>query len=165
MLPPKRVNLVRWLLTVDKLSCRKIARKTGVSRATVGLIAAGRNRKPFTPPQPWQIDPAQPLEPPQRCPDCGGWVRLPCRLCRVRRWIKKQREKRIVSGMSLLRQAGPLGLALRPGEQQRYEEVRRRRKTLRLTEEELHRREEEEMKNEELLRCATAEKTLLENLS
>ena len=44
MLPPSVVNEIRRLLAGEGLSYRKITRITGVSRGTIGKIAAGRGR-------------------------------------------------------------------------------------------------------------------------
>lgn len=69
------------LLTHEKLSHRKVAKLTGVSRRTIADIASGewfdryarRNAKR-------QGQPAL-----GRCPNCGALVRLPCRACEVKR--------------------------------------------------------------------------------
>lgn len=85
MLAHDKILEVRRLLALATLSHRQIARQTGVSRATVGLVARGR--RPDYPPRP--PDPLdnldQPLGPAVRCPGCGGLVYPPCRLCHVRR--------------------------------------------------------------------------------
>ena len=44
MIEPQLVERVEQLLAEDKLSHRKIARITGVSRGTIGAIASGRRR-------------------------------------------------------------------------------------------------------------------------
>jgi hypothetical protein len=92
MLAPHLVEEVRRLLASGTLSQRTIARRTGVSRGTVGLIAAGRRRDPVRIVQPWDEEPGQPLEPPRRCPTCGGLVYMPCRLCHIRQLMEKQKQ-------------------------------------------------------------------------
>ena len=88
MLSPTMVGEVRSLLAKG-LPQRQIARQLGVSRGTVGAIAAGKH--------PCQ-DPArtaaraerEALERPvcenivARCPGCGATVRMPCLACRLR---------------------------------------------------------------------------------
>jgi transcriptional regulator with XRE-family HTH domain len=116
------VTEVRRLLADETLSQRKIARLMGVSRGTVGTIAAGK-RPDYEMLRPAQEDDRdEPAGPPERCPGCGGMVYLPCRLCRVR-----ERAARIASPTQ--RKATtlgeePLGLNLRSDHRARYEEVR-----------------------------------------
>jgi len=142
MLAPHLVEEVRRLLEAGKLSRRKIARLTGVSRGTVGLIAADKRRDPVHEARPWDVELDQPLEPPERCPSCGGWVYMPCRLCRMRRFLEKRnqgkkmgRVKGTVPFLLHKNRDSPLGLALKPDHQRRYEEVRRRREKLGIVEE------------------------------
>jgi hypothetical protein len=64
------------------LSQRNIARRIGFSRGTVHAIARGKR-----PDYPGGAGPSDflPLpRPPQRCPGCGGMVRMPCLLCYIR---------------------------------------------------------------------------------
>lgn len=82
MLSPALVAEVRRLLAEGRLSQRRIAAVTGVSRTTVSNIARGR-RPDYAPrPQGDELDLA--CGPLGRCPGCGGRVFLPCRLCHVR---------------------------------------------------------------------------------
>jgi transcriptional regulator with XRE-family HTH domain len=117
MLAPGLVTEVRRLLSEKKLSQRKIARLVGVSRGTIGAIAAGRRpdyaalRKP-------DDDAEKPSGPPERCPGCGGMVYLPCRLCRTRVAIKTYAPPRWQDAIE------PLGLNLRPDHYARYQQVR-----------------------------------------
>lgn len=79
-----KVQEIERLLAAGGLSQRKIAKRTGVSRATISGIASGarpdyealRRARVQT-----QEEPEGPLV---RCPGCGGRVYAPCRLCRVR---------------------------------------------------------------------------------
>jgi hypothetical protein len=86
-----RVAAIRRMLAEGDLSHRKIARRTGVSRGTVGAIALGK-RRDYEDPRPagWGGSSAAgdfppPSGPAQRCPDCGGMVQMPCLACHVRR--------------------------------------------------------------------------------
>jgi hypothetical protein len=97
MIPPALVVEVKRLLAVPGLSQRKVATITGVSRASVGAIAAGR--RPEYPPRcsPDDCDEEIPLGPAARCPSCGGMVYMPCHLCRVRSIKSREREQRMRS--------------------------------------------------------------------
>ena len=83
MIPPTVVTEIKRLLTQPGLSQRKVAVITGVSRASVGAIAAGRR-----PDYPTRCNPHDEEDLPQgpvaRCGSCGGIVYMPCRLCRIR---------------------------------------------------------------------------------
>lgn len=83
---------IRRLLAEGQLSQRKIAKLTGISRATVGAIASGR--RPDYEPRPAQELFDRPQGPPRRCQGCGGMVYLPCKLCRVRAWKSDDERKR-----------------------------------------------------------------------
>lgn len=118
MLAPSMVAEIRRLLAEDKLSQRKIARLSGVSRGTVGAIASGK--RPDYGPRPSDDEPDRPSGPPQRCATCGGMVYMPCRLCALR-------ERPAATGKSLRmdpRPDLPLELELRPEHRRRYEQVR-----------------------------------------
>jgi len=74
---------IRRLLAEGRLSQRKIALRTGVSRGTVNAIALGkrvlRNRRREA------AEEFPPLDgPASRCPSCGAMVRMPCLACRLR---------------------------------------------------------------------------------
>ncbi len=92
MIPPTVVAEVKRLLTQPGLSQRKVAAITGVSRASVSAIAAGRR-----PDYPSRCNPHDEEDLPQgpvgRCATCGGMVYMPCRLCRVRSIKAKERER------------------------------------------------------------------------
>lgn len=90
MLAPERVAEVKRLLAEGSLSQRRIAKQTGVSRATVGAIASGK-RPDYSIRRPEETDPLTPTGPPSRCKGCGGMVYLPCRVCYVRR-LKARRK-------------------------------------------------------------------------
>lgn len=83
---------IRRLLAEGQLSQRKIAKLTGISRATIGAIASGR-RPDY---EPRQADDLfdRPQGPPRRCRNCGGLVYLPCKLCRVRQWKSEEEAQR-----------------------------------------------------------------------
>lgn len=90
-----KIKEVKRLLADGKLSQRKIAEAIGVSRATVSGIARGK-RPDYEPRMRARGDDeeVEPLGPIARCPDCGGRVYMPCRLCRVRK-MKAREETRL----------------------------------------------------------------------
>ncbi len=78
------VQEIRRLLAEGRLSQRKIARLTGVSRGTISAIASGKRPDYQQLRRARQGEPLEPAEPPERCPGCGGMVYQPCRYCRAR---------------------------------------------------------------------------------
>jgi transcriptional regulator with XRE-family HTH domain len=92
MISQEMVLEIRRLLALDELSQRKIARLTGVSRATIGAIASGK--RPDYEPRPKEDEWERPVGPPLRCPTCGGRVYLPCRLCRIRAQKRRELERK-----------------------------------------------------------------------
>ncbi len=120
MIAPSLVEEVKRLLVEGKLSQRKIARRTGVSRGSVAMIAQGK--RPDYPPRRDEED-LVPVGPPARCPSCGAMVYQPCRLCRLRELLATSKTSpRLGSSDLNLR----LGLQLNDEHRARYEEVRRR---------------------------------------
>lgn len=92
MIAPTKIKEVQILIAQGEFSQRKIARMTGVSRATIGAIAAGKRPDYEERQRLRQLEAAEePAGPVERCPGCGGLVHMPCRLCRVRR-IKAQEQ-------------------------------------------------------------------------
>ena len=93
MIPSWRVAEVRRMLAGGRLSQRKIAEQTGISRETVRAIALGR--RPDRENRPSPRDDHEPFPGPvRRCPGCGGMVQLPCLLCRVRGLRERDRLSR-----------------------------------------------------------------------
>lgn len=96
MLPLSVVLEIRRLLSETDLSQRAIAARLGVARDTVRAIASGRRSLEPRPagrdrtPRRYYV---KPVTVPQRCPECGGLVHMPCRLCRVREY--QRRNERI----------------------------------------------------------------------
>jgi hypothetical protein len=82
---------IQELLRQGQLSQRKIARRFGISRNTVGAIA--RRTRPIRQPvkRIGSDDGPLPTGPLERCPGCGGMVHMPCLACRIR----AIRERRI----------------------------------------------------------------------
>ncbi len=108
MLPLSKVKEVRRLLDEGKLSQRKIAKMLGVSRGIVGAIASGR--RGIYGKEPQENDflglPSEEFDP-ERCPGCGGWIYMPCAVCRVRAYLERNRrleEFRRMSDEPVLRQ-------------------------------------------------------------
>lgn len=95
MIALEKVLEVRRLLDEGKLSRRKIARQTGVSRGTVNAIANGQ-RGLFGASQADAADGPAPQRATiaSRCPGCGGLVYLPCLLCQAHRHIATEPEAR-----------------------------------------------------------------------
>ena len=82
MIPNSVVHEVQRLLRVEGLSQRKVAMRLGVSRGSVHAIAQGKRNEPTGP---RLLDPGLQYDrPPERCPECGGLVYMPCLLCRIR---------------------------------------------------------------------------------
>lgn len=79
------------LLAEGQLSQRRIAATVGISRATVGAIAAGR-RPDYEAIRAARAGELEPSGPPARCPNCGGLVYTPCRLCQVRSMKNQEAE-------------------------------------------------------------------------
>src|SRR5262245_52659293 len=92
MIAVEMVLEIRRLLATGNLSQRRIARLTGISRATIGSIASGK--RPDYEPRPRDEELDRPIGPPVRCPNCGGRVYLPCRLCRVRAIKRRELERK-----------------------------------------------------------------------
>ncbi len=123
MITPQVADEVRRLLADGKLSNRKIAGLTGVSRGTVAAIADGK-RSDYEALQRArrETELPEPTGPPQRCPGCGGLVYMPCRLCHLRKALAQS------AGPPAPRQPmqidEPLRLNLRGKHRERYEQVR-----------------------------------------
>ncbi len=94
MIVPAVASEIRNLLEEGRLSQRKIARRVGASRGTVGAIARGT--RPDYPARP--SDPAEdlvvPTGPARRCHGCGAMVQMPCLACHIRA-IRQTRNGRM----------------------------------------------------------------------
>jgi hypothetical protein len=78
---------IRRLLAEGQLSHRASAKRVGVSRGMVHLIAVGRRRlqvRDSTIPAQKVVLRQSDSGIPVRCPGCGGKVYLPCLLCKAR---------------------------------------------------------------------------------
>ncbi len=119
MLPSSTVAELKRLLARADLSQRKIARRTGVSRSTVGRIAGGKRKErvPKTK-EPWEIAATGKIG---RCPVCGAKVKLPCLYCIIRNLGKSGTE----TGVPL-----KIALELKDVHQKRYEQVKAWREQL-----------------------------------
>ena len=93
MIAACKIDEVQRLLTEGRFSQRQIAKRTGVSRATIATIAAGERPDYEAQRQLRQLQRAEEesLGPVQRCAGCGGLAHMPCRLCRVRK-LQTQRR-------------------------------------------------------------------------
>jgi len=126
MIAPELVKRVERLLAEGNLSQRKIAKLTGVSRGSVGAIAAGR-RPDYEGLRRRRQEQELPERtgPPERCPGCGAMVLMPCLACGLKQ--ETGRARRPPSGRWSGRPDGPLELGLRGEHRARYEGVRARR--------------------------------------
>lgn len=81
MIKDSVIKSIEQLLRHEGLSQRQIAKLLGVSRGTVQAVAHGR-RIIMTkfPPQHSFIPPKGP---PNRCPNCGAYVLMPCLACQL----------------------------------------------------------------------------------
>ena len=114
MLAPPLVAEIRRLVATQHLSQRQIAQVVGVSRGTVATIAAGKRPDYEALRSARQSDSAAASGPPERCPDCGGMVYAPCRVCRTREIMAQAARPALRSD------GGLLGLQLRDEHRQRY---------------------------------------------
>ena len=106
MLKPEIVFEIRRLLEEGILSQRRIAVATGVSRATVGVIARGtRPNRVLIGLRPYE--PSRPARPPERCPRCRLFVYLPCRVCAARAARGRQQNETVGAGPPRVRQRLP----------------------------------------------------------
>jgi len=137
MIAPPIVQEIKRLLAGGKLSQRKIARLAGVSRGTVGAIAAGKrpDRAPLRRNGEGELlGPAGPLE---RCPGCGAMVFMPCRACRAR--VTAAGSPKPPAALPAVQIDETLELQLKPQHRARYEPLHARK-----IQEELGRRTHEE---------------------
>lgn len=84
------IQEIQRLLGEQELSQRAIAKRLRVSRCAVAKVASGR----LVPHDHQTIAGEVPPGPPARCPGCGGFVYLPCQLCYVREFMRREQAKR-----------------------------------------------------------------------
>jgi hypothetical protein len=84
MIDREKISQIEQLLATGH-SQRKIARLAGVSRNTVATVADRLSHAQTA---------AEEALSPTRCPNCGGMVYLPCRLCSVRAVMERRRLRR-----------------------------------------------------------------------
>jgi hypothetical protein len=80
MIAEEKIREAELMLARGKLSQRKIAKITGLSRGTISMIANGKRKVQAKTVAP-DLPPEQEKSPPVRCPCCGAMVRMPCLLC------------------------------------------------------------------------------------
>ena len=112
MIAPEIIDRVKRLLATNKHSQREIAKMTGVSRGTIGLIVSGKRL---------DIKPVKKRGPYEgtigRCPTCGAMVSLPCRVCEF------HAKGNTVNELELDPENEPVGIELVGEERKRYDEV------------------------------------------
>ena len=86
MLPTALIMEVRRLLDRRELTYREISKRLGVSRGLITAMANGQRGNHGRDPgdETPTSSPRRELTSPMRCPECGGLVYPPCRLCAVR---------------------------------------------------------------------------------
>lgn len=95
MVSDDKVQAVQRMLSEGIHSYRTIARVVEVSRETVNSIASG-NRPDYAARRRLRAMEMKSYEitgPVTRCPECGGMVEQPCRLCQVRGRQERQRAE------------------------------------------------------------------------
>jgi hypothetical protein len=122
MIAEKVAAEVRRLLAAGEHSQRQIACLTRVSRGTVGAIAAGKRGEYSAPRHAGHPEFDEPAGPLSRCGGCGGMVRMPCRLCRIRVVKAALRQRPCVDASSEPEES--LELNLREEHRTRYEQLR-----------------------------------------
>jgi hypothetical protein len=91
MITSEKVAEIERLLTEGHHSQRTIAVMANVSRGTVAAIAAGRRPNYDELRRRRAEEDAFARGPVGRCSTCGGTVRLPCRLCHVRKLLAESK--------------------------------------------------------------------------
>ncbi len=104
MIPPSVICQIRRMLAEGDVSQRRIAKITGISRATIGAIANGK-RPDYHERRSDELEFIRPMGPPVRCGGCGGLVWMPCRLCHIRALKQKEWEELRSRRMSKLRRS------------------------------------------------------------
>jgi hypothetical protein len=90
MLSAAVIREVIRLLDEEELSQRAIALRLDVSRGTVWAVAQGRRGLDFGDQRPRAAKRNASRHLPARCPGCGGFVFLPCRLCTTRAFARRR---------------------------------------------------------------------------
>ena len=87
MIKPDLIREIQRLLATGKLTRRNIAQRLGVARGTVSAVADGKFHAPSLLCEAPQPKPPSDLvaRETRRCPTCRAMVRMPCKLCRIRR--------------------------------------------------------------------------------
>lgn len=90
MISETRIMIAEQLISEGRLSQRRIARETGLSRGTIHALAVGKRKIQERKPQ-FLIEHNR-KSPFVRCPDCGSMVRIPCVFCTIRKHINRVRR-------------------------------------------------------------------------
>ena len=103
-IPREKIEHAVRLLTRTNYSNRRVARETGLSRGTVNKLASGE-RPPVGKEDNYHAEPIV-QEPPERCPECGYLVTMPCVACRTREYQRELAK----NGHDVLRDAVAVSL-------------------------------------------------------
>lgn len=77
------IRKIQILVKQGRMSQRQIAKHTGVSRGTVQAVANGQRTEYSHSTSKSAVTWVVPSGQPERCPQCGGRVRMPCLACQI----------------------------------------------------------------------------------
>ncbi len=127
MIDVEKEQQAQRLLDANGLSQRAVARRVGLSRATVGAMAAGRRPRDYSlragKAKPQEANSQEASGPVQRCPGCGRLIAMPCRACRVERLVASGQSPRKYPDDPQFDE--PLSVALQDEDPERYLKIRR----------------------------------------
>ncbi|MGD9127376.1 MAG: helix-turn-helix transcriptional regulator [Planctomycetia bacterium] len=92
MIANATVKKVVELLEEGQLSQRQIAKKTGISRGSVGAIARGTRSASDNESHEEEMLIIPPSGAPTRCHSCGRLVQQPCLACQIRAMREKREQ-------------------------------------------------------------------------
>jgi len=135
MIAEEKIREAETMLALGKMSQREIAKRTGLSRATIYLIAKGKRKIQIKTIDPDML-PESKNGPPVRCRSCGAMVEMPCLLCHLKDLAARNRPVMqlcpntvqspsvMTNEQHLTRATIRIGLNLTGDELKRYREVR-----------------------------------------
>ena len=90
MIAEERIREAELMLARGKMSQREVAKRTGLSRGTISLIARGKRTIQVKTVDP-DVLPESEDGPPVRCITCGSIVKMPCLLCHLKNLAARNR--------------------------------------------------------------------------